>query len=92
MQPDLFIHGATFDSGIPLDRADHIALGVQLSKVLSVLRDGQVHTVEEIHARVGGKFTSISANCRNLRKLKHGGYHVERVTLAKRHYAYRLVA
>jgi hypothetical protein len=90
MQPDLFIHGATFDSGIPLTREDHVALGEQLLLVLGVLLDGKVHTVADIAAQIDAPENSVAAQCRNLRKPKHGGYDVRRVHLGGRKYAYQL--
>lgn len=84
MNTPLFDLAPKFDSGIPLTQTDHIRLGAQLQRVLAVMEDGDWWTVGEIHdaiwqaTGVRDPETSISAQCRNLRKAKFGGHVVER--------------
>lgn len=74
----------SFDSGIPLTPADQIRLTGQIARVLAVLQDakGEWLTVQEITERIKRDFgicdpeTSVSAQARNLRKRRMGGYKV----------------
>jgi hypothetical protein len=86
----LFPLAPYFDSGISLSKDDHVALGKGLLRVLAVLRDGYVHTVQEIAKATGDPEASVSANCRNLRKSKHGGHDVRLVHLTGRTFGYQL--
>lgn len=84
MQPDRIPRSPLFDSGIDLTTADHQRLHTQLDRLLSVVRDGQWWTVEGLQDEIWGRFkvrdpqASLSAQLRNARKPKHGGYTVER--------------
>ena len=95
-QPDLFTTQPTFDSGVPLTKADHVRLGKQIKRVLSVLQEGGCWSVPQIHARIWQRYgvhdpePSISAQLRNLKKPKHGGYQIER-TREHNTFKFRLV-
>ena len=78
MQPDLFTVQPRFDSGVALTASDHTRLGKQIQRVFDVLSDGQWHTVPEVARRTGDPENSVAAQCRNLRKPKHGGHTIER--------------
>src|SRR5687767_11196915 len=83
-QPSLFTSTPRFDSGVELTKADHVRLGKQLQRVLNVLSDGSWWSVPQLHTEIWRRYgihdpePSLSANVRNLRKPKHGGYTVER--------------
>lgn len=95
MQPALIDTAPRFD-GADVTDADHLRLGKQLARVLAVMADGEWHTVDDIAAAIwlrdGIKDpeTSISAQLRNARKVKHGGHQVERVRTGN-YSSYRLV-
>jgi hypothetical protein len=84
MQPSLLDSPVRFDSGVSLTAADHQRLGTQLDRLLSVVRDGSWWTVEQLQDEIFGRFqirdpqASLSAQLRNARKEKHGGYTIER--------------
>jgi hypothetical protein len=67
-----------FDGVTYSEREDGARLGRQLAKVLEVLSDGQWHTPAELEALTGYGWASISARCRDLRKVRHGGHEVQR--------------
>lgn len=68
-----------FDSGIDLTPADQVRLSGQIERVLAELAArGTWKTVADIAAATGDPETSVSAQLRNLRKPKHGGYDVRR--------------
>lgn len=69
----------SFDSGIALTQADQIRLTGQIARVLQVLiNSGEWESVKDIAGTTGDPETSVSAQLRNLRKAKHGGYDVRR--------------
>lgn len=71
VQPDLF-DGEWYD-----DARDRLRLGEQLQRIHDALKaNGSWMTVVEIHAVTGDPHNSIQAQCRNLRKQKHGGHRV----------------
>jgi hypothetical protein len=96
LQDELFPVQPRFDSGVELTKADHVRLGKQLQRVLTVLSDGHWYSVPELKFAILRGFgiedpeNSISAQCRNLRKPRWGGHNVvrERVGNGSR---YRLV-
>lgn len=84
MQPSLLTNAQPrFDSGVELTPADHARLSNQLQRVIHVLHEGW-RTVPQIQARIVALYgvtdpePSISAQIRNAKKTKHGGYAVER--------------
>lgn len=77
-QPDLFtpaprFDGATFDPAYDQDR-----LTRQIGRVYAALESGRWLTVSEIAAITGDRETSISAQLRNLRKVRFGGHEIQR--------------
>lgn len=65
--------GATYDEAF-----DHDRLHTQLKFVLTELLDQEWHTMQSIAAAINAPEPSVSAQIRNLRKDKHGGYVIER--------------
>lgn len=84
--------GPDFD-GETYDRErDHGRLNAQLSRVLTVMKDGRWHTLADLSATTGGDpEASVSARIRDLRKEKFGGYEVERRYVDRGLFEYRLV-
>jgi hypothetical protein len=81
---------ADFD-GDTYDRArDRDRLRAQLTRVHTVLRDRQWHTLAEIATKTGDPESSISARLRDLRKTKFGGYTIARQYVERGLWAYRL--
>lgn len=85
-----------FDSGVRLEREDHVRLGAQIARVRSVLADGGWWSVPRLHNAIFFRFDvrdpepSISAQIRNLKKTKHGGHAIERRRVGNV-YEFRLV-
>lgn len=83
-QPSLLDLPVRFDSGVELRETDHVRLGAQIRRVLTVLQEGGWWSVPAIGYAIYLRFDvndpqpSISAQIRNLRKAKHGGYQIER--------------
>jgi len=79
MQPDLFLHAPRFD-GETFDVAlDGPRLTAQLAKVRTyMLGHGEWRSLAEIAQATGEPEASVSARLRDCRKVKHGGYSVER--------------
>lgn len=65
--------GADYQATLDFDR-----LTTQIGKVLEAVQDGQWHTLRELSERTDAPEASVSAQLRNLRKPKHGGYTIER--------------
>lgn len=65
--------GATFDQA-----QDGQRLKAQLAKVRAMMLRGGWYTLEQLSTDLGYPQASISARLRDLRKLKFGGYNVER--------------
>lgn len=91
MQPDLFTRHPDFDGETYERPKDAKRLGAQLTKVKTVLSDGEWHTPQELEILVGANWSSISARLRDLRKPQFGGYQVERLRVDGGLFAYRLV-
>ena len=96
-QPSLHLDAPIrFDSGVELTQPDHIRLGKQLVRVLTVMADRQWWTVPAIKAAILSRYgiddpeASVSAQTRNARKAKHGGFNVERRRVGNV-YEFRLV-
>lgn len=96
MQPSLLDLAARFDSGVELTASDHIRLGAQLKRVLAVMSDGNWWSVPELEAEIHRRFsvhdppTSLSAQIRNAKKLKHGAHDIRRLRIGNV-YKFRLV-
>lgn len=93
-QPGLFARrprfdGATFDPAFDQDRLEK-----QIGRVWDAMKDGRYRTLEQIHAITGDSTASISAQLRNLRKARFGGYEVQKQHRGDRSlglYEYRVV-
>ena len=55
---------------------DQVRLTAQMKDVHAVLLCGSWHTVDEIHDSTGHPHNSVSAQIRNLRKSRFGGYSI----------------
>lgn len=89
-QPSLFDLPATFDGKTYDDQRDGDRLRSQLKDVERFLSDFEWHTLAEIAAKSGHPEASISARCRDLRKLKFGGYIIERMYAGNGLWKYRM--
>jgi hypothetical protein len=78
--------GATFDAP-----RDEKRLAKQQRAVREVMLDGQWRTLGQIAATVGSPEASVSARLRDLRKLTHGSYQVERRYVRRGLYEYRVL-
>ena len=81
---------AEFDGADYQDERDRPRLTGQIERVFNRVKDGKWHTVEAIAKATGDPQTSVSAQLRNLRKAKFGGYNVEREHIEDGLYWYRL--
>lgn len=91
-QPSLLDVPSQFDGDTFDAEHDQARLETQLAKVRSLMLDGQWRTLCQIQAVCGGSEAGISARLRDLRKLKNGGYAVERQRVLGGLYAYRVVS
>ena len=57
---------------------DHKRLTTEIGRIRALMIDGKFRTLGEIATSTGDKEASISAQLRNLRKLAHGGYVVDK--------------
>lgn len=89
-QPDLFARAPKFD-GPDLQPEDHARLGGQITRILVLMRDGQWRTLRQIAVWTKSPEASVSAQLRNLRKAKHGGYTIERRHVRNGLFEYRLM-
>lgn len=78
--------GATFTE------ADRPRLDGQMLRVYEVMSDGEWHTARELESLTGDNWASVSARCRDLRKPRFGGYHVERRNDGGGVFAYRIAS
>jgi hypothetical protein len=78
--------GETFDR----DR-DLFRLNDQMRDVYHLMMDGQWRPLFAIAAHTGHPEASVSARLRDLRKVKYGGFTVERKYIANGVFHYRLV-
>lgn len=78
--------GATYDRA-----ADHERLGGQMVRVLKVMMSGRWTTLNDLAAITEAPHASVSAQLRNLRKRKFGGYRIDRRHVKDGLYEYRLV-
>lgn len=95
-QQSLIDSAPRFDSGIELQPEDHVRLHGQIERVRQVMSDGEFRTVTTLRHAIWQRFgvldpePSLSAQLRNLRKSKHGGYDVERKRVGNA-YQFRMV-
>jgi hypothetical protein len=82
---------ARFDGAFYRPDRDDEPLADQLTRIYDVVKDGQWRTVAEIAALTRDMATSVSAQLRNLRKPRHGGFRVESRIREGRLFEYRLL-
>jgi hypothetical protein len=70
---------------------DRRRLTGQILRIYNVMKDGCYRTLQQIENQTGDPQASISAQLRNLRKAKFGGYAVERMNLGGGLFQYRLI-
>jgi predicted transcriptional regulator len=76
--------GATYDESL-----DYARLSTQIEDVLNSMLDQKWHMMQDIAASINAPEPSVSAQIRNLRKEKHGGYVIDRRRVGNT-YEYRL--
>lgn len=84
--PDEAFDGETYQAN-----RDYLRLNGQLGNVFETMRDGRWRTINNIAAQVIGSPQAISARLRDLRKAKYGAHEVERKSLGRGLFAYRLI-
>lgn len=67
-----------FDGGTYVSRFDRQRLGAQLRAVKALMLDGEWRSLAQIRTATGYPESSVSARLRDLRKIRFGGYAVER--------------
>ena len=63
-----------FEGSDYVPKLDHKRLSTQLDKIIDLMLDGKYRTLAEIEDALGYPQASISAQLRNAKKAKHGGY------------------
>lgn len=91
MQPDLFSHQPIFDGDTIEPVRDTSRLAAQLGRVTALMRDGRWRTLAEISQTTGDPESSVSARLRDLRKVKHGLWTVERRYVERGLFEYRVM-
>lgn len=79
--------GQTFEP-----KRDTVRLNEQAQDVFNFLSDNCWHTLREAHERTGHPEASISARIRDLRKLKFGGFKIEKRYIENGLWQYRMVS
>jgi len=79
-----------FDGADIQHERDSPRLTTQLDKIRTLMSDGKWWTIDELHLVTGYPHASISAQTRNLRKKRMGGYTVERRHESNGLYSFRL--
>lgn len=77
-EPEFSPERARFDGADIDPKADNERLTGQIGRIYECMKDGHFRTLNEIALITGEPQTSISAQLRNLRKERFGGYKVER--------------
>jgi hypothetical protein len=88
-QRDMF--DQRFDGDDYKDKRDRGRLTGQLLRIYTLISGGQWWTLQEISDATGDPHSSVSAQLRNLRKVRFGKHTVERDHLGGGLYRYRLV-
>lgn len=86
-------HGPSFPQsfdGVTIFPEDEARLSGQLRRVKFVMLDGEWRTLDQIGSLTGAPPASVSARLRDLRKVKFGGYDVQRRRRARGIHEYRL--
>lgn len=79
-----------FDGDDYQHNRDRFRLSGQIAEIYHLMKDGLWRTLEEISDLTGHPHASISAQLRNLRKARFGGYFVDREHIKDGLYKYRL--
>jgi len=70
---------------------DHTRLKNQLETILDLLKKGSWYSLPQLSEMTGYMTSSISAQIRNARKERNGGYTIEKKYIENGLYLYRLV-
>ena len=92
IQNDLF--GPTeahFDGDDYVAKRDYARLTGQILRIYDLVKDGKWRTLDQISKATDDPHASVSAQLRNLRKERFGGFNVERRHISDGLYEYRLV-
>ena len=81
----------TFDGQTYDEKRDKVRLSTQLGRVLDVMKRGHWYTLQELSQRTLSPESSVSARLRDLRKPRFGGYEIQRESVARGLFKYRLV-
>jgi DNA-binding transcriptional ArsR family regulator len=82
-------HGSDYCPALDYERLTN-----QINRIEDFMKDGRWRTLDEISYNTGAPQASVSAQLRNLRKIKYGGYVIERRRCGKREnglFEYRMV-
>lgn len=77
-----------FDGSDYKPELDQVRLTGQLKRIYDFMSDGQWWSVQEISNFTGDPENSVSAQLRNLRKLRFGGHTIERERKGNPKYGY----
>jgi len=80
-----------FDGATYSPERDHERLATQLERVKLLMRDGRWRTLRDISKLTDTPEASASAQLRNLRKPRFGGYTIERRYIDNGLYEYRVL-
>ena len=81
----------TFHGSDYVPSRDRARLTSQLEAIRQVMSDGQFRTLGEIEQATGAPQASVSAQLRNLKKPRYGGYRLEKAYQGRGLYRYRLL-
>lgn len=59
-------------------KKDQLRLTGQIKRIFDLMKDGHPRTLDEISKATGDPAASVSAQLRNLRKRRFGGYNIEK--------------
>jgi hypothetical protein len=91
-QPNLFTTQPAFDGADYQPDRDTARLDGQLDRIRRYMADGQWRTLQAIAEATGAPPASVSAQLRNLRKTRFGGWTVQRRYDGHGLYQYRVMA
>lgn len=75
----------------PKDEERALKLTGDLKMIFDIMSDGQAHLVSDIAKTLDLPECSVSAQLRHLRKPRHGGYIIQRISLTKGLSAYQMI-
>jgi hypothetical protein len=82
----------SYFDGNTITPEDFPRLNEQLTRVFTLMRDGEWRTLEDISSATGDPQPSVSARLRDLRKPRFGAFEVSRNYQGNGLYVYRLAA